>query len=145
MTHVRAQIRQAIAEALLEVPQTAGRVYVTRVRPLGDGQLPALTVATGTERSEQFTDDLDLQRELQVNVSVHVRGRDDFDDEADDIAAEVEQALMSDPSLDGLLFNCFLSGTQPEYSGEGEQRIARLHLTFLATYHTAQDDPENVS
>ncbi|RFA24348.1 hypothetical protein CAI21_21985 [Alkalilimnicola ehrlichii] len=142
--HARAKIREAVAERLLLVQRVAGNVYETRLHALEGRELPGLTVATGNERSEQYTDDRDMRRELQVQVAVHVRGAHDFDREADSIAAEVESVLMTEPTLGGRLANFYLSETQPDYSGEGERRVGRLAMTFMATYYTYEDAPESI-
>jgi hypothetical protein len=44
--------------------------------------------------------------------------------------------------LNGLAKFAYLSGTEISYSGEGEQPIGVVSLTYLVQYRTAVDSPD---
>ena len=55
MAHVRQQIRDRVATTLTSaVSLVSSRVFTTRVHPLNEDLLPAISVYTGSESSERY-------------------------------------------------------------------------------------------
>jgi hypothetical protein len=144
MAHIRKQIRDRI-EAVLSSAVTAvsGRVYASRVYPLSEAKLPALTLSTGSETSDLITIGVKtLSRALTVHVDAYVRVTDTFDDSVDAIAVEIEEALAADFTVNGLAKDIVLTGTDVEFSGETEQPLGIARLTFRVRYVTSISDVE---
>ena len=143
-THVRQQIRDRIASNVTGLSTTGDRVYKSRVWPLNADTMPALLVYSTSEDS--VTDimgrSLVMNRELSVVVEGYVRNITVYDDKVDTIAKEVEIAMAADQTLNNLAKISYLSGTEISYSGEGDQPIAVVSMTYLVQYRTAVDSPD---
>lgn len=144
MAHVRKQIRDKISQLLSSgVSLVSSRVYGSRVYPLTEAKLPAITVYTGGEASELNTMGLKtLSRTLSVSVDVYARATQTLDDDLDAICVQVESAIASQYTLNGLSKNTVLSSTDIDFSGDAEQPVGVARLTFDVLYHTSIDDAE---
>jgi hypothetical protein len=121
----------------------SSRVYTTRVYPLTDANLPAITVYTGSEVSNRLNMGLnDLNRSLTVDVDVYVRATSTFDDDVDAIAVQIEEAIAGDFTVNGLAKEAVLTGTEIQFSGDAEQPIGVAKLTYSVRYVTALNDVE---
>jgi phage terminase large subunit-like protein len=83
-----------------------------------------------------------LNRLLNVSVEGYVKSTSEFDDKIDDICKEVETAMAGDQTINGLAKNSFLSSTEINYSGEGEQPIGVVTLNYVVQYRTATNAPD---
>ena len=144
MAHVRKQIRDRIASELTSnVSLVSSRVYTSRVYPLTEAKLPAITVYTGSEISSRLNMGVgDLNRSLTVDVDLYVRATGTFDDDVDAIAVQVEEAIASDFTVNGLAKEAVLTGTDIQFSGDAEQPVGVAKLTFTVRYVTALTDVE---
>lgn len=144
MAHVRKQIRDRMATTISTgVTLVSSRVYTTRVYPLTDANLPAITVYTGSEVSSRLNMGLnDLNRSLTVDVDIYVRATSTFDDDVDAIAVQVEEAIAGDFTVNGLAKEAVLTGTDIQFSGDAEQPIGIAKLTYSVRYITALNDVE---
>ena len=144
MAHVRKQIRDRMASTISTgVTLVSSRVYTTRVYPLTDANLPAITVYTGSEVSSRLNMGLnDLNRSLTVDVDIYVRATSTFDDDVDAIAVQVEEAIAGDFTVNGLAKEAVLTGTDIQFSGDAEQPIGIAKLTYSVRYITALNDVE---
>lgn len=144
MAHVRKQIRDRIASTLTSgVSLVSNRVYASRVYPLTEAKLPAITVYTGAEISNRLNMGLsDLNRSLSVEVDIYVRATGTFDDDVDAIAVQVEEAIAGDFTVNSLAKEAVLTGTDIQFSGDAEQPIGIAKLTFTVRYVTALTDVE---
>lgn len=144
MAHVRKQIRDRIASQLTSnVSLVSSRVYTSRVYPLTEANLPAITVYTGSEISSRLNMGVgDLNRSLTVDVDLYVRATATFDDDVDAIAVQVEEAIASDFTVNGLAKEAVLTGTDIQFSGDAEQPVGVAKLTFTVRYVTALTDVE---
>lgn len=144
MAHVRKQIRDRIASTLTSgVSLVSNRVYASRVYPLAEAKLPAITVYTGAEISNRLNMGLsDLNRSLSVEVDIYVRATGTFDDDVDAIAVQVEEAIAGDFTVNSLAKEAVLTGTDIQFSGDAEQPIGVAKLTFTVRYVTALTDVE---
>lgn len=144
MAHVRQQIRDRIAQVITtSTTLVRRRVYKTRVYPLTEGNLPAVTVYTGQEVSNlQTIGARTLMRNLDVAVDVYVKVTDNFDRDVDNIAVQIEEAIADDFTVNGLAKSAVLTGTDIDFSGEAEQPVGIARLTFTIQYITAINDVE---
>lgn len=144
MAHVRKQIRDRMASTISTgATLVSSRVYTTRVYPLTDANLPAITVYTGSEVSNRLNMGLnDLNRSLTVDVDVYVRATSTFDDDVDAIAVQIEEAIAGDFTVNGLAKEAVLTGTEIQFSGDAEQPVGVAKLTYSVRYVTALNDVE---
>lgn len=144
MAHVRKQIRDRIASTLTSgVPLVSNRVYASRVYPLTEAKLPAITVYTGAEISNRLNMGLsDLNRSLSVEVDIYVRATETFDDDVDAIAVQVEEAIAGDFTVNSLAKEAVLTGTDVQFSGDAEQPIGVAKMTFTVRYVTTLTNVE---
>lgn len=144
MAHVRKQIRDKVASILKSnVGLVKRRVYTTRVHPLNDTNLPAISVYTGSETSQRMNLGVtDVIRELALEIDVYVRETSKFDDDVDAIAVQVEEAMAGNFTLDGLAKFVVLTSTQIQFDGDADQILGVAKLTYSVEYVTPIDDVE---
>ena len=144
MSHVRQQIRDYFESQLTGLSTTGSNVYATRVYPIASPQLPALLIYTQSESIEEysFSGKRTQNRTLSVIVEGYVRGTSNFDNTLDTICKEVEVAILDAPSLGGLAINTELTSSEADYSGESEQPLGTIRLTFEVQYRTETGQPE---
>lgn len=143
MAHVRKQIREYFGTQLTGLTTTGANVFESRVYPMQSAKLPALLIYTTSEASEEssFSKNRTMDRTINVQVEGFVRTISNFDDTLDLIAEEVEVALLDDPTLGGLAINTVLTGTEATYSGDSEQPVGTIILTFEVHYRTQTGVP----
>ena len=141
--HCRARIRAAIVAALTGLATTGARVYPGRVRPLGQGHAPTLLIYAVTERSniDAIRSPAPLMRELTVAIDGLVSGVNPPDDMLDQIALEVEPAMVADPSFGGLTKSVILKSTRISARGEGETVLGEIHMEYEILYRTPENAP----
>jgi len=144
MAHVRQTIREYFGTQLTGLTTTGANAFESRVYPMQSAKLPALIIYTTTESSEEqsFSSRRVQTRMLSVEVQGFVRAISNFDDTLDTIAKEIEVAILDDPTLGGLAINTQLISTQADYSGEAEQPVGTIRLTFDVQYRTETGQPE---
>jgi len=144
MSHVRQQIRDYFESQLTGLSTTGSNVYATRVYPIASPQLPALLIYTQSESIEEhsFSGKRTQNRTLSVIVEGYVRGTSNFDNTLDTICKEVEVAILDAPLLGGLAINTELTSSEADYSGESEQPLGTIRLTFEVQYRTETGQPE---
>ena len=144
MAHVRKQIRDRVASTLKSnVSLVQRRVYTTRVHPLNDTNLPAISVYTGSEASERMNaGETDMIRELSLDVDIYVRETSKFDDDVDAIAVQVEEAMANDFTINGLAKFSTLTSTEIQFDGDADQILGVAKLTYSVRYVTAIKDVE---
>jgi hypothetical protein len=142
--HIRQQIRERIATNVTGLATTGSNVYQSRVYPMASGNLPGLLIYSTSEDSE-----IDvmgsvgtLNRILNITVEGYVKSITEFDDKIDDICKEVETAMAGDQTINGLAKNSFLSSTEIEYNGDGDQPIGVVTMNYVVQYRTATNAPD---
>jgi len=142
--HVRQRIREQVATTVTGLATTGSNVFQSRVYSLSDDVLPALLVYSVSESS-----DIDsmgpigsLTRILSLSIEGYVKNVSDYDDVIDDVCKEVEIAMAGDKTLNGLAQNSYLSGTDINYNGEGEQPVGIVTMNYVIQYRTATNAPE---
>ena len=143
MSHVRQQIRERIATNVTGLTSTASRVFQSRVYNLQSTELPGLLVYTTSEQSERdsFISSNGLNRVVDVVVEGYAKAASNLDDSLDTISAEVEAALAADPTCNSLSKDLALASTEIEYTGEGDQPIGLVRMTFNVVYRTTATAP----
>lgn len=145
--HVRRQIRDAVKLRLTGLPATAERVLTGRSRPLSPAHAHTLLIYTPTETSSRAAKGPEgqpiLDRPLDLFIEGRVSAGEVPDDLLDQIAAEVEAAMWSDPSFGGLALNLQLVGTDvvTEMPEQGESHIGGIRLHYRFTYRTYEGAP----
>lgn len=144
MSHVRKQVRDYFETTLTGLTTTGTKVYASRVYSLAENNLPAIAIYTKSETSAEvsFVGKRVQNRVLDVAVEGYVRTTATFDDVIDTIATEVETALLADTTLGGLAINTELTSTEINFSGESEQPVGTIVLTFAVQYRTETGQPE---
>ena len=144
MAHVRQQIRDRIVSVLKSnASLVKRRVFSSRVYALTEKDLPAITVYTGSEASALQTIGLKTSaRVVSVEVDIYVRATNNFDNDVDAIAVQIEEAIANDFNVNGLAKSAVLASSEINFSGEAEQPIGSAKLTFDVRYDTAINDVE---
>jgi len=148
MAHVRKQIRDQFVSILTAgVSLVSSRVYATRVYPLTQAKLPAITVTASAEASEIMTMGASmwarsLDRTVDITVSIYENATASLDSALDAIAVQVEEAIGADYTLGGLVKHSVLTSTSIDFSGETEQPVGIATLTFAVRYVTSFTDVE---
>lgn len=148
MAHVRKQIRDQFVTLLTAgVSLVSSRVYATRVYPLTQAKLPAITVTIGSESSGLMTmgatmGSKSLDRTVDIAVSVYENATASLDSAIDAIAVQIEEAIGADFTLGGIAKESVLTSTSIDFSGETEQPVGIATLTFSVRYVTSLTDVE---
>lgn len=144
MSHVRQQIREYVTSQLTGLTTTGSNIFASRVYPMVADKLPGLLVYTTSESTSEtaFSKTRHQTRVLSVVVEGYVRARSDYDDTLDTISEEVETALLDDPLFGGLSVNAELQTTDIDLSGEADQPVGTVRLTFAVTYRTETGQPD---
>ena len=148
MSHVRKQIRDQFVTLLTAgVTLVSSRVYATRVYPLTQAKLPAITVTIGSESSGLMTmgatmGSKSLDRTVEISVSVYENATASLDSAIDAIAVQIEEAIGADFTLGGIAKESVLTSTSIDFSGETEQPVGIATLTFSVRYVTSLTDVE---
>ena len=142
--HVRQQIREYFGTTLTGLTTTGSNVYESRVYTLQEDTLPSLVIYTKSESSEPIVIGTDrvMSRELSVVVEAYCKATSDFDDTIDTISKEVEEAIAADRTLGGLAKDTYVESTEIEYTGDGEQPVGYVTLTFLTNYYVQETNPD---
>jgi hypothetical protein len=148
MSHVRKQIRdQFVSRLASAVTLVSSRVYATRVYPLTEAKLPAITVSVTSESSGIMTmgakmGSKSLDRSVDIAVSIYEKATATLDSAIDAIAVQVEEAIGADYTLGGIAKESVLVSTSIDFSGETEKPVGIATLTFSVRYVTSFTDVE---
>lgn len=144
MVHPRQQIRDLVEAALIGLPITGTRVFLSRVYPLQGQELPGLCVYTSEENSERLTFS-SAMHQLEVKVEAYVKQTTDYDNIMDDICLQVQEAIASDAALKSTLKDIFPSSFSEDFSKESEKPVVIGTITFLADYTTNPKNPDIIT
>ena len=144
MAHVRKSIRDNVVTTLTGLTTTGSNIYRTRVYPLAEDKLPGLAIYTRDESTGYETMGLPRtqRRNLTVSVEIYVKRTSNYDDTLDTICVEIEEALYTDLTRGGYAKDTNITNMDAEFSGEGDQPVARATLTLDITYATKENDVE---
>lgn len=142
--HLRRQIREQVASTVGSLTTTGSRVYQSRVYPLAAANLPGLLIYTKNETSsvDQMGSQPELARFLNLVIEGYAKGATNVDDTVDGIAKEIEIAMAADTTINALAVDSNLESTDVSFSGEGEQPIGVITMTYSVQYRTANNAPD---
>lgn len=141
MAHPRKLIRHAVVALLIAASTAAGaRVKPTRVEPNKKGELPAIGVYTLNDPVEP-DDSTELERvhELELEITGWVGHTDanPADDRMDDLAEQIENAMIADAWLSGTASEVRLIGSTMqvvEENGRTDPHVGVIVLTYAVKY-----------
>lgn len=141
--HVRQQIQEQFVRNCANLTTTSTRVFKSRVYDITQTDVPGLCIYANSETSSratmQTTDS--LERTLDVIVEGYVQQTVEMDDTMDTIAAEVEVAIASDPTCNGLAKDTVLTSTELTMTGEGDLPGGMVRMTWTVLYFTKTTAP----
>lgn len=142
-THVRTQLRQALQVALTGLPTTLDRVSINRSSPVPASRTPCLLVTTPSEEVEQMGMGVAyVMRNITVQVDAVASG-DGIDDQLDQMAAEVEQAIFTvKEGFSAIKGDPLYQGMQLERDDSTSPPLGYLRMTYQISLITAATDPK---
>lgn len=147
MSHVRQQIREAMATLLHGLATSQNRVFKSRTVALHQDELPAIIVSTGSEEIEALDiHGIHLQRTLQINITLKAEVNANLDDKLDEMALEVETRINANDAnktLNGLCGTITLNGIDILYDEELQTPLGEATCRFETIYHTSSSDPSS--
>ena len=147
MTHVRKQIRDAVAARVTGLSTTGSAVHKARIYSV---PVPALLVYTPDEPAQLDAKGKtpSVERFLELRIEGLAGTSDEtFIDILDQIASEVEIAMASDLTFGGLVKRGVLTRTQTGFAegGEGNKTLGAIILTYEMRYRTAENNPDSTN
>lgn len=144
MTHVRKQIRDAIAAKLIGLPNIGTNVFTNRTKKITNNILPCLIIETAKENSEAASVGTPrlVKRVLLVNIRVLTKATEDIDDVLDAICLDVEKQLALSPDLGGLTKDLKLESTDFSFDSENETTYGEAAMLWSADYQTKDTAPD---
>lgn len=151
MAHLRRQVRDAFGQALAGL-SFGGNVFRGRSWPLHDANYPAALIyarggASSYDAAAASNGLSPLTRDERVVVEIALKaGGDDaaavcLDDEIDDLAAEVEAAVMASVAIGALVDHLELVGTEVDAAVGGDARRGSCRLIYCVMFRTQAGDP----
>jgi hypothetical protein len=149
--HVRKQVRDAVKARLTGLATTGSRVYVNRVDPMAEAVTSELSIRGGPESIERQSlgqPNAYVRRAQTIVVTARARASAAVEDTLDQIAKEVEVALLAeqaDLTLDGLVLDSTLVAIdEPRISGEGTDLVGELDMQFQVLLNAREGIPDAV-
>ena len=143
-SHLRKQIRDAVAAALTGLATSGARVYESRTHELQDANLPGLRIYTNSEDarvSEILSSNRVLERDLELVVEACSKKSSGLDDELDLMVQEVEVAIAANQGAGGAKW-IQLKSIEIDMEGEAEKEIGVARMTFEVRYNAALSAPD---
>lgn len=143
-SHLRKQIRDAVAAALTGLTTSGARVYESRTHELQDTNLPGLRIYTNSEDvriSEILSSSRVLERDLELVVEACSKKSSGLDDELDLMIQEVEVELAANQGAGGAKW-IQLKSIEIDMEGEAEKDIGVARMTFEVRYNAALSAPD---
>jgi hypothetical protein len=145
--HPRSIIRNSIINELSGKTDAEDRVYGNRAKPLFDQFLPAILIYAKDENilENQFESNgfSPLKRELEIAIEAVILGDDNFDENLDQIASQIEGALDGFEIESRKSDILKLKSTEIDSSIEGSRIYGAVRLTYSVTYRTVVKQPDN--
>lgn len=143
MSHGRTQIRAALATALTGLTTTAGRVFVHRIHPVTDAELPALMISTDEEQIAHATQrpPRSQARQLTATVRVLARATSALDTTLDNSLQEIETAIYANRTLGGLARDCKIERVEVTLDDGAEKPTGLATVTCLIDWVSLEGTP----
>ena len=143
---LRTRLRHAVRAALLGLPTTGERVFLSRTWPLQDGDFPALLVYArgGAYRVDAQSEDdasspIERDERLVVEGVVRVTGQEP-DDTLDRIEAEVAAALMASAAVGALVELRQPLSSEINAVAQGDSRAGSVKLVYRVVNRSPAGD-----
>ena len=119
-------------------------IYRSRVYPIVT--LPVISVYANSEISESENELIGTPRRytrrLVLHIEVAAEATTNFDDLADDYAAQIESEMADDVTISGAATDSTLIGTNITMDPAGDTPIAKTTLVYEVWYRTTGADAE---
>jgi hypothetical protein len=121
-----------------------GSIYKSRHYALDDAKLPAICVYTESASSALVTiGERVLEHTLELRVDVIDKGASgSIFENAEQFAAEIVDAILSDESMGGLVKDITLTSMDTDVGTQGERAMGMSELRFEVVYRTAINNCE---
>lgn len=142
-THIRSQVRTALAAALVGLDGVGNRVSASRLARISPAELPCITVGTPGERIDQIgiSKPYLYQRLISVDIDAYVAA-EPFEDVADALAAAIETRLAADGILHGIVQSPpVLTDTELAIDDTVSPPMAMVRLSYQVSAITEADQP----
>jgi peptidoglycan hydrolase-like amidase len=83
-----------------------------------------------------------MTRNLTLVIEGYAKTATNLDDTLDTIASEVEAAMAGDRTVTGWAVTSHLTGTEISLTGDGDQPVGVVSMSYLVTYRTSDLDPD---
>ena len=144
MSHLRTQIRDAVATAVTGLTTTGANVFKHRTYDVPQSALPCLLVTSGDEALEYLSmgkGGRSVRVMATVTVEILTTGLSEPEDVTDAAYMEVFEAL-SGSTLSGIVKDFRLESVELIAPDDGEQPASGLALEWAAEYHFNESDIE---
>ncbi len=144
MSHGRTQIRTALAAALTGLTTTAGRVFVNRIHPVTDAELPCLMISTDAEevRHETVKPARSQMRVLTASVRILARATASLDTTMDTSINEIEAAVYANRTLSGTCRDCRVERIDIALDDGAERPTGMATVTLTIDWAAIEGAPE---
>lgn len=139
--HSRQVIREKIKALLLNETAAGDKVFTNRSRPVDDKDLPVIVIRSGPDRTEVRTESpRTYNHSFLVHIDLEVKQTQakSAEDQLDDLAKEIEDILLTNETLDGLVEDVREPDTgEPEISnGEASHIFGDMRVSFDIIYQS---------
>lgn len=137
---IQSQIIAATVAALNA--DTSWPAYRTRMAPFADDQLPAYNVIPDEcepDYSETYSGGVDWKFRFKVRCTVTAESQ--VDAAADPLFVEAGPAILTDPTIAGLVTSIRFAGVKWDKEGLGEKDACAQVILFECQFTTACNDP----
>lgn len=144
MSHIRTRIRQHLVTSLTGLANTGNNVFDSRVYPMNADTLPGICVYTENETTayQSINPPRTLDKTITASVEIYVQMIDTYDEVLDQISADVEEALYTDLTRNGLAQDTRVLSFDSTFSGDVEQPLIMGKLTVQIRYSAVEGSPE---
>jgi len=146
MSHGRLQIRNAFRTALLSSTDAGTNIFLMRTFPVQASLTRAILIYTTNESSSLATVGSlgaaqSYRRDLMVNVDGYVKANASIEDDLDQLALQIEEAIESDTALRALVEEYQLTSTEMQ-TEENETAVGMVRLSYNVVYRTRPESPD---
>jgi hypothetical protein len=148
MSHVRQQIRDALATILTGQGVWGSNVFKMRSYPLSEGRRAAVCIYTTRAEYQPSvisgmragqTYDVTLSAAIELFISSN---SETVFDEVDTQSAIIEDAIGAKPDLDGLVKDVSIVGVETDVEADGSVAIGTVSIELAITYRVSPTDAE---
>jgi hypothetical protein len=144
MAHVRSNIRETFLAALKGKTAAGDKIYDSRLYNVSENELPAIIIFAGNEQivTSTISYPRTQDRTLKVTVECYVQSTLLVSTIIDNMAADIEQLVLTNLPLKRLCKDCRLESTDISLNSSGDQPVAVASLVFTVSYRTKENSPE---